>query len=150
MKRKKCSKCGKIKNIIDFYKNKITKDGLQAICKKCHREYLKKYRQENKKEIEDYRLKYQYGITLEERDSLLKKQNYKCAICGKPERENKRKLSIDHNHHTSYIRGLLCNYCNGRLLKYLCDNKDRAIGLVNYLQQALKNDTAWELKRKYG
>ena len=49
---------------------------------------------------------------------LLQEQSGVCAICQNPE-HNKHNytgevtnLSVDHNHYTGYIRGLLCKNCN--------------------------------------
>ena len=36
-----CSKCKIEKDLDDFYKNKITKDGYQNTCKQCQNEYNK-------------------------------------------------------------------------------------------------------------
>ena len=47
-----------------------------------------------------------------EYDILLLKQNGKCALCGKPQGYEKRRLAVDHNHKTGKIRGLLCAKCN--------------------------------------
>lgn len=44
---KKCKKCSKIKNLSEFYKNKITKDGFQDKYKSCYKDYY----QENKDHI---------------------------------------------------------------------------------------------------
>ena len=44
------------------------------------------------------------------RRKLYLEQEYNCAICGK--KEKNRKLSLDHNHTTGHIRGLLCQSCN--------------------------------------
>lgn len=61
----------------------------------------------------------QYGITYEQYSVMLALQGGLCAIChgdeivkrgGKPVR-----LSIDHNHHTGKVRGLLCTCCNSML-----------------------------------
>lgn len=46
MESKLCNKCGEIKPISDFGKNKSKKDGLQAYCKECtkiyrHNHYIK-------------------------------------------------------------------------------------------------------------
>lgn len=54
------------------------------------------------------KLKIQYGLTLEECQSLFKSQEGKCAIC----KEFENGLVIDHNHFTGKVRGLLCNKCN--------------------------------------
>ncbi len=59
-----------------------------------------------------------YNITLDGYNKLLIKQNNKCAICNEFEiaidkRTNKIKnLSVDHNHITKIVRGLLCTRCN--------------------------------------
>ena len=67
----------------------------------------------------DNRLLRVYGITVSDYDKMLKHQNYKCKICKKDERamqSNKiKRLSVDHDHNTGKIRGLLCHSCNVRL-----------------------------------
>jgi 23S rRNA G2445 N2-methylase RlmL len=57
-------------------------------------------------------LKHTYKITVEDYDKKLKEQNYCCAICNKHRDEFKRNLSVDHDHTTNQIRGLLCIICN--------------------------------------
>lgn len=96
-----------------------------------------------KEKRQDYLLRRRYGITLVEYKKMLRKQKYKCAICGKHYKEFKRALAVDHNHKTGRIRGLLCLYDNSRLMKYLRDSKKRTKGLVKYLQRAIKEDTLW-------
>lgn len=61
-------------------------------------------------------LKRTYGITLTQYDELLAKQDEKCAICDKHESEFNVKLAVDHDHVSGEIRGLLCRYCNHRLV----------------------------------
>ena len=46
------------------------------------------------------------------REELIAKHGDKCAICKKPRSAFKNRLSVDHNHKTSVIRGLLCFFCN--------------------------------------
>jgi 23S rRNA G2445 N2-methylase RlmL len=58
------------------------------------------------------RLKHAYKISIEEYEKKLKEQNYCCAICNKHRDEFKRNLSVDHNHKTGAVRGLLCVICN--------------------------------------
>lgn len=55
-----------------------------------------------------------YGLTLEEYDDLLCKQEGLCAICRQT-CVTGRKLAVDHDHKTGKIRGLLCAWCNQRL-----------------------------------
>lgn len=46
-----------------------------------------------------------------------------CNICGKLEAETlTRRLVRDHNHKTGYIRGLLCDDCNGKIGTYESTN----------------------------
>ena len=48
----------------------------------------------------------------EMRDELIKLHGNNCAICKKPRSAFKNSLSVDHNHKTNKIRGLLCYRCN--------------------------------------
>ena len=59
-------------------------------------------------------LKKRYGITLEDYDLMLKKQNGKCSICGSTSSNSKRTqyFSVDHDHRSNKVRDLLCNKCN--------------------------------------
>ena len=59
----------------------------------------------------------QFGITLEQYNDMLWKQNGKCAICKNGETivyktGRKKMLCVDHNHKTNKIRELLCTKCN--------------------------------------
>lgn len=53
-----------------------------------------------------------YGLSKAEFHSLLVKQGGACAICGGMERTSKKVLSVDHDHATGRVRGLLCHHCN--------------------------------------
>lgn len=66
---------------------------------------------EGKSHHRNYTLLKAYGITLEEYNEILKKQDNKCVICGK----KSIKLVVDHDHETGKVRGLLCNQCNTAL-----------------------------------
>lgn len=122
-----CTKCKKEKGISDFSLNKGKKSGFESWCRKCTAENSKKWYHKNKsnpkikQQRRDYKLQYDYGITLNEYDIMLEKQNGVCAICGCEETNNGRwktgpiRLSVDHNHKTNKVRGLLCNNCNTAL-----------------------------------
>ena len=61
-------------------------------------------------------LKLYYGITSADYDRMLTEQNGRCAICGTDQPIGNRKyFSVDHNHETGKVRGLLCNPCNKAL-----------------------------------
>ena len=64
---KYCSKCGQIKELDKFNKNKSFKDGLASWCKECSKKYrqskkgkkaIKEYYESNKKEIKESQKKY--------------------------------------------------------------------------------------------
>lgn len=64
----------------------------------------------------EYNLKRLYGIDIAKYDELLALQEHRCAVCLKHEDEFTVRLAVDHNHKTGEIRGLLCRYCNHRLV----------------------------------
>ena len=61
------------------------------------------------------RLRVEYGITPEEYQALLDGQAHCCAICGGEANPQGKRLSVDHDHTTGQIRGLLCGSCNNLL-----------------------------------
>lgn len=87
------------------------------------------------------KLKRFYNLTLEQYDAMLEKQGGVCGICGKPEtmvlRNNVSMLTVDHDHVTGQIRGLLCHRCN------------RGIGLFRDDPEHLRTAAAW-LERTAG
>jgi len=56
---------------------------------------------------------------------MLEAQHGLCAICLRPPKEGKR-LAVDHNHKTGKVRGLLCWFCNKRLLSNHSEARLRA------------------------
>lgn len=57
------------------------------------------------------KLKNRYSLTLKDYYALLEHQNGVCAICGEICITQER-LSVDHDHLTGKVRGLLCRRCN--------------------------------------
>jgi hypothetical protein len=55
---------------------------------------------------------------MEEYDKLFEAQGGCCAICHRPDETFKKHLSVDHNHETGKVRGLLCGNCNTGLGKF--------------------------------
>jgi hypothetical protein len=82
-------------------------------------------------------LKKNYNITLEQYDDMFDKQNGKCAICGTHQSKFKRRLSVDHDHSTNYIRGLLCVRCNNGL-----GNFQESLELFDKAKSYLKKEKA--------
>jgi hypothetical protein len=44
--------------------------------------------------------------------NLIAEHGNQCAICKRPRTDFKNNLSVDHNHVSGKVRGLLCFYCN--------------------------------------
>jgi len=55
---KKCSKCGEVKLLGDFNKNRYSKDGSSCHCKTCAKETTRKWNQENKDKHQEHRKKW--------------------------------------------------------------------------------------------
>ncbi len=79
-------------------------------------------------------LKRDYGITLEQYDEMCRIQNDLCAVCCEPERHKKRRLSVDHDHATGIVRGLLCHRCN-KALGLLRENIKTLKNMIKYLSE---------------
>ena len=52
--KKKCNKCNVVKDVSEFYKNKITKDGFGSGCKSCLEKYSKANKEKNKQNSKEY------------------------------------------------------------------------------------------------
>lgn len=56
-----------------------------------------------------------FRLTLEEYDAILAEQGFGCGICGRAPK-NGKSLAVDHDHGSGFVRGLLCFFCNKRVL----------------------------------
>ena len=75
-------------------------------------EYRKKNAEIIKTKKRDYVLRKTYGLSTEKYNEIFERQNGKCAICNKHQKELSRPLNVDHCHSTNKIRDLLCDRCN--------------------------------------
>jgi hypothetical protein len=90
-------------------------DGRKSTIKKALARNSKEARKttEHKKNVRrNNMLKRKYGITLDQYNEMHKKQNGRCAICGRNEKELGHVLRVDHHHGTCKVRKLLCIGCN--------------------------------------
>lgn len=60
-----------------------------------------------------------YRLTCEEFDALWQRSGGRCELCGVLETETKRgRLNIDHDQRSYHlVRGLLCDWCNGVVMR---------------------------------
>jgi hypothetical protein len=134
-----CKICKKYKSKSLFSivsKNKKGKVYYRTSCKKCWAKIQKdKYKSNSHKkptfiEYRKYHLKYHFGITPDDYNTMFEKQNGCCIICGIHQSELNSKLAVDHCHTTKKVRGLLCPFCNNGLGCF----KDN----INFLSKAIK------------
>lgn len=99
------------------------------------------YGKTNAEQKRRWTLKTRYGISLDDYDELLTKQDNKCAIC-KGVNANGWALSVDHDHSCCLggescgkcVRGLLCFNCNSGLGNFR-DSEETMIAAAEYIRQ---------------
>lgn len=149
---KTCTKCLTERELEMFPLHKAYKGGRTTWCRVCLAIRARVHALKNKDAInarnrETYRnnpdvrrnlkLKLRYGITLEQYNSMLLKQNYRCLICDRLSSEStKKRLVVDHCHITGKIRGLICDRCNVGIGS-LGDNIEILINAVDYLLKSI-------------
>jgi len=67
--KKKCSKCGLIKNPDEFHRHKSTKDGLRSMCKDCKRRDAKEYRKTHPEQQREEKRRYRKAHPEQNRES---------------------------------------------------------------------------------
>jgi len=111
MESKRCSKCGEIKPVSEFSKNKSKKDGLQDWCKTCLNEGNKRYYEDHKddhvKRVKNYRRCVKNPTCPAVGGNGAKFVVLTCPICGIQFR--KRQARVDYNYQKY---GQTHNYCS--------------------------------------
>lgn len=116
-----CTQCRKFKPFGDFFLSetdnrrfkRLFGPYLMSRCKRCLRK--DKTRSSNfdvKQYRRNWRLVKKFGITNSDYQIMLSSQLGNCAICGMHTQEGSQILSVDHDHKTNKVRGLLCKSCN--------------------------------------
>lgn len=114
-----CARCGTPREV--WKKQKHRGSGTWA-CGTCQ---TATYRRAN--------LQRSYGISEDAYNALHAEQAGRCAICL-DECASGQWLSVDHDHITKRVRGLLCRECNHGLGKFK-DDVSRLRGAIKYLSQ---------------
>jgi hypothetical protein len=123
-----CKDCDQFKPIEEFPKTP------GAYCRKCLN-IRTKNAPNYQKNVRSNHLQKKYGITIEQYDELSRQQQGVCAICSEPETsKGKSQLSVDHDHKTGMVRGLLCHNCNTGLGKFM-DNRLILQSAIFYLDK---------------
>lgn len=144
-KTKVCTECNKRKSFDDFHlvNKSVSRDERRSHCKACNVTRGRRYRAtEKKKKPEQYKERIlkgnlcKFGLTLEDYDKMYEAQDGKCKICGtsKSRAYNTDRLSVDHDHATGKVRGLLCGHCN-KALGLFKDNEESLLAAIKYLRE---------------
>ena len=149
-KEMKCSKCSLTKPINLF--NKYMLRIRSPYCAECRQNATREHHNKPESKIkhklwykryeenaEDARMKRLYGISLNQYKLMFEEQNGCCALCHQPETSKAAsgkilRLSVDHNHQTGSIRGLLCFVCN-RGIGFIRDDIELAIRVLEYIDE---------------
>lgn len=115
---KRCTKCGEVKKIDDFYPDKRTRDGRGSHCRPCA---------DSAQSLR--RLRRLYGLSPEQYGEMFARQAGRCPICNE-----RRVLVVDHCHKTDKVRALLCDRCN-RLLGVADDDIELLQAAIRFLRK---------------
>lgn len=131
-----CTTCKVLKPRDQFHKNKNHSQNRAVRCIPCVAEYGAKWYRENRedhnKKARANRYRRSFGMSLEDYDILFEKQNGLCAICGVDDNYGGKRFSVDHDHKTGVVRGLLCDNCNTGIGMFK-DNPSLMLNAIKYL-----------------
>jgi hypothetical protein len=150
---RKCTQCLEIKPPDGFPRDRGRPDGRGQYCKPCAAKRSDKRRRvthpevfaiqrkasyrKNRDTYRRYKLKVNFGITLEQYREMFALQDGKCAICRQPEAslmgDKPMELAVDHDHETGEVRALLCGNCNKGLGNFK-DSPERLLSAIDYLR----------------
>lgn len=149
---KRCPDCDESLPLAEFGKNRSTKDGYTAYCRRHHN--LRGRVTLAALGGRRYRIRRRYGVDSADVDKLIEDQGGVCPLClGPPEH-------VDHDWSTNNIRGVLCSQCNMGLGSFR-DNPEAlrraadyveggGANLVPYLNGGGNKADSWGWKREGG
>ena len=139
-----CNGCKAEKDLDEFYPVKHGKYGKAAKCKGCMYELVKKSNEKNPGIKRNSRWKNRFKIlnpngtqfTYEDYEVMVTLFGDKCQVCGRTEKtaQNKTFWTVDHDHETGIVRGLVCFNCNVGL-GALGDNIEGLEKALSYLKK---------------
>jgi len=131
----RCKACGEIRSVQrNQYSDVCFLCNVNAFKKEKHYKWDLTNKYSGGERTFQFHIRKSYGISLEEYMTLLKAQDYKCAICQKHQSKEARRFVVDHSHQTGKVRGLLCNQCN-RALGGFKDTSTLLERAVTYLRR---------------
>jgi len=156
-----CSKCDETKSEAEFERRKDRKSGFKSACRACNNRVNAKWKENNPEKaraasrasaakfyidnpdrvkangLRALRFR-KYGISEIDMKVRLKLQEGRCLICQKEFSSESRMTvpSVDHDHTTGEVRGLLCGRCNTGLGSFK-DSAESCIRAAAYLRREL-------------
>jgi len=119
--------CREMLPVENFPVNKAATSGYDYKCSACRRKHYP-YKKGS-------HFLSKYGISMEDYNSMIVKQQGLCAICKEvPAPVRGDSLYVDHCHTTGDVRGLLCNSCN-IMLGMAKDNIETLRKAIDYLNR---------------
>ncbi len=113
--RLRCGVCGKT----------LRSDNGHDLCAACWKgsagEMEEQFEYTRSDHARDLYYQRNYGITLEEYNAILEYQGYRCAVCKRHVSELSSSLCVDHDHKHKRVRGLICHYCNRKVVGWHSD-----------------------------
>jgi len=130
--QKQCATCREVKDQTAFSRDNDASDGLSYQCRACRAEKDRAYR--HRRKVASW--ERNYGTSEQVYWDLFEEQGGACAICKQPETWIHKGvlayLSVDHDHITGRVRGLLCHRCN-TVLGMMNDNCSWLRAMLEYL-----------------
>lgn len=116
---KECHVCKERKSAEFFHRAASSRDGLTSRCISCDNKIREEQNSKKKLKLSTKqrinRIKKLYNISELHLSNMMDSRRGCCDICGGslivPE-DNRGSYTIDHNHSTGEVRGLLCHDCN--------------------------------------
>lgn len=154
---KTCSGCGVFKHKDDYAFRKTPKGKTvrNSVCRDCLLDYQRELKKDpdakirasqsarnhyhnggGKKKSSDARLRREYGISLAEKEEMVRQNKGLCPLCGSD--DPGRYWVVDHCHRTGNIRGVICDKCN-KMLGLANDSISRLYGAIRYLSDHYLN-----------
>lgn len=104
-----CIDC-RTQGITTHRKIAVAPNGQPRPGKRCAAHW-RQHRDKNRARARTKNLEATYGLTEDQYQQQLTAQDGRCYVCGKKPGA-KRRLTVDHDHDTGMVRGLLCTQCN--------------------------------------
>lgn len=143
-----CSACKVEKAADEFPRNRSAKSGLLAYCRPCNSAKAREWKARNPERAAYHAAKrrprstierrkvglwVKYRLTWDDYQDMLASQGAACAICRTVDPKSKSgTFTVDHDHSTGAVRGLLCSPCN-LALGHMKDEPERLRAAADYL-----------------